>query len=186
MATAAKDVRKLPPENSEIDSKRPRNRRKISAQVDPLRIQIARALDIAAIPQLPPLFPGLPNKTDFRKLAHDLNLTVKRPVDQDATENDSGQELLVPGHYTRYQTDEVIAHWAATQAVDHIPAIGEIIGTSNRDEQVDLLAAALFIDKVQLDEFVEKATLAGKNELLDDFSLSSLFSAPERFIALRR
>lgn len=187
MATAAKDVDTLPPSESAPGRKRPRPGRKNATAPDLLRIEIAKALEIDNIPQMQPLFPGLPRKTDFRKLAINLNLRVKRPVDHEIdADGDEGSELLVPGHYTRYQTDEVIARWAAEQVVSHSSAIGEMVGTNDHEQQVDQIAAALFIDKSELDEFINKAVSAGKNDLLDVGSLSSLFSAPERFITLRR
>ena len=78
MATAAKDVDTLPPSESAPGRKRPRPGRKNATAPDPLRIEIAKALEIENIPQMQPLFPGLPRKTDFRKLAINLNLRLPK------------------------------------------------------------------------------------------------------------
>jgi hypothetical protein len=161
---------------------------------DPLRDVLVDALNIDVIPTEPPTFPGLPQKTDFRQLASYLNLRVLRPVDKfsedadmrPASPNDA-DELLIPGHYTRFQTDHQIARWAAAKALDAMirtPRLQDILGLGDREEQIERLAAALFIDKAELAHFAEaNGDTSADSPLVD--TLSSLFAAPSNYISLR-
>lgn len=161
---------------------------------DPLRDVLVDALKIDAIPTEPPTFPGLPQKTDFRQLASYLNLRVLRPVDKYSEDADmrlatpdGADELLIPGHYTRFQTDHQIARWAAAKALDAMiptPKLQDVLGLGNREDQIDRLAAALFIDKAELAHFaVANGDTSADSPLVD--TLSSLFAAPSNYISLR-